>query len=60
MARKQTIVTVEEDGKIFYLNLTQMRKLKGNQSASLFRKEDGKYIFDHFRRVSLLRKEGYI
>lgn len=60
MARKQTIVTVEEDGKVFYLNLTEMRKLKGTQSVSIFRKEDGKYIFDHYRRVSLLRKEGYV
>lgn len=60
MARRQNIVTVEEDGKVFYLNLTEMRKLKGAESAALFRREGEAYIFDHWRRVSLLRKEGYV
>ena len=60
MSRKQTVISVEEDGKTYYLNLTAARKLKGTDGAPLFRKEGESYVFDHYRRVSLLRKDGYV
>lgn len=59
MPRKPLIVTVERDGNTYYLNLTATRKLKSNESAHLFRLENGKYVFDHYERVGLLRKDGF-
>lgn len=59
MGKGPMIVTVERDGQTFYLNLTRTRKLRGVDSALLFRLEDGKYVFDHYERVDRLRKEGY-
>ena len=58
--RPHTFCSVERDGKELWVDLTDTRKKKSIDSAHLFRLEDGKLVFDHYERVSLLRKEGVI
>lgn len=57
-SRAHTFCSVKRDGKEMWVDLTDTRKKKGIDSAYLYRMEDGKLIFDHYERVSLLRKEG--
>ena len=54
--RPHTFCSVERNGKQFWVDLTDARKKKGADSGYLYRLEDGKLIFDHYERVSLLRK----
>lgn len=56
--RLHTFCSVEREGKELWVDLTDARKKKGIDSAYLYRLEDGNLVFDHYERVSLLRKEG--
>lgn len=56
--RPHTFCSVERDGRELWVDLTDTRKKKSIDSAYLYRMEDGKLIFDHYERVSILRKEG--
>lgn len=60
MKRPHTFCSVERSGKTFWVDLTDARKKRGMDSAYLYRLEYGKLIFDHYERVSLLRKEGVV
>ncbi len=57
-SRPHTFCSVERDGKELWVDLTDTRKKKSIDSAYLYRLENGKLIFDHYERVSILRKEG--
>lgn len=56
--RAHTFCSVKRDGAEFWVDLTDTRKKKGTDSAYLYRLENGKLIFDHYERVSLLRQGG--
>lgn len=58
--RPHSFCSVEENGKEFWVDLTDARRKRSWESAHLYRLEDGELIFDHYRRVSLLRKEGVV
>jgi hypothetical protein len=57
--RRHTFCPVERDGKELWVDLTDARKKKGIDSAHLYRLENGQLCFDHYERISLLRKEGF-
>jgi hypothetical protein len=57
--RHHTFCSVERDGKELWVDLTDARKKKGIDSAHLYRLENGQLRFDHYERISLLRKEGF-
>lgn len=56
--RNHLFCTVERNGVEYWVDITDTRRKKGTDSGYLYRLEDGKLVFDHYERVSLLRKEG--
>lgn len=56
--RKHQFCTVERNGVEYWVDITDTRKKKATDSAYLYRLEGDQLVFDHYERVSLLRKEG--
>ena len=55
--RVHTFCSVERDGKELGVDLADTRKKKGMDRGFAYRLEDDKPVFNHYERISLLRKE---
>lgn len=59
-ASKHTFCKILHGDLEYWVDLTVTRKLRGMDSAKLYRLEDSRLIFDRYVRVDIVRKEGAV
>lgn len=55
--RNHTFAKIIHGDLEYWVDVTVIRKLRGMDSAKLYRLEEGKLIFDHYEAVWRVRKE---